>query len=87
MSENYKKCFYQKHIAHKTSDALHGVIIQEKNKSDEYIYINDVAGLLAFVQMSVLELHPWGSRIDHVDNPDMITFDLDPAPRVPWKKS
>jgi len=34
----------------------------------------------------VLELHVWGSRAEHLDKPDVIVFDLDPAPDVPWSE-
>jgi hypothetical protein len=36
-------------------------------------------GLIALIQASVLEIHPWGSRIRKVEAPDRITFDLTPA--------
>jgi bifunctional non-homologous end joining protein LigD len=36
------------------------------------------------VQISVLELHPWGSKNDQLEYPDQIIFDLDPHPAVDW---
>lgn len=84
--ENYKKCFYQKHINNTTPDTLYGITIKEKNKKEEYIYIKDLSGLMSLVQMGTLEIHPWGSLINNTDYPDIITFDLDPSPGVPWKK-
>ncbi len=84
--ENYKKCFYQKHLGEANIKGLYEIPIKEKNKTDDYIYIKDLSGLLALVQMGVLEIHPWGSTIDDVENPDMIIFDLDPAPDVAWKR-
>jgi bifunctional non-homologous end joining protein LigD len=32
----------------------------------------------------VLEIHPWGSRIDRLDQPDRLIIDLDPGPNVAW---
>jgi bifunctional non-homologous end joining protein LigD len=32
--------------------------------------------------LGVLELHAWGTHIDHYKNPDSIVFDIDPGPDV-----
>lgn len=81
-----KECFYQKHLKEKSIPGLYTIDIKEKNKTEKYIYIQDLQGLLALVQLGVLEIHPWGCRIEEVENPDLIVFDLDPAPDVEWKK-
>jgi len=47
--------------------------------AEPYLFIKDTAGLIALVQMGVLEIHPWGARIDRPDRPDRIVFDLDPG--------
>ena len=59
---------------------------QSRQGEDPYAAIDDVASLLALVQIGVLELHVWGSRAEHLDQPDMIVFDLDPAEDVPWRE-
>lgn len=82
----YKECFYQKHITHSSPESLQSVTIKEKNGKSEYIYINNAAGLLALPQLGVLEVHPWGSRIEDIEHPDQIILDLDPSPEVPWKE-
>jgi bifunctional non-homologous end joining protein LigD len=41
-----------------------------------------VAGILALAQLNVLELHPWGSRRNRLEKPDVLVFDLDPGPGV-----
>ncbi|HEX2549395.1 MAG TPA: DNA ligase D, partial [Gammaproteobacteria bacterium] len=84
--ETYKKTFYQKHLMPGSPKGLFEIKIKEKNKTDQYIYLKDREGLMALVQMSALELHPWGSRIEDYEYPDMLIFDVDPAPDVPWKK-
>jgi bifunctional non-homologous end joining protein LigD len=38
--------------------------------------------LISLAQIGALELHPWGSRADRLDQPDRLIFDLDPAPDV-----
>ena len=35
--------------------------------------------------MGVLEVHPWGSRNESMENPDRIIFDLDPDEAIDWK--
>jgi bifunctional non-homologous end joining protein LigD len=77
-----KECFFQKHANPGWPDQLKRVRIREKSGSDEYMYIEDVSGLVAAAQMGVLELHLWGSHKDAVEKPDRMVFDLDPDPAV-----
>jgi bifunctional non-homologous end joining protein LigD len=79
-------CFFQKHAAAGTPDALRRIDIEEKNETEIYLIADDLPGLLSLAQMSVLEIHPWGSRDDRIEQPDRITFDLDPAEDVPWPR-
>ncbi len=80
-----KTCFYQKHVGLGMPEALDRVTIQEKSKTGDYPVVKDTAGLVALVQMGVLEIHPWGSRVDDVERPDRLTFDFDPAPEMGWQ--
>ena len=79
-----KDCFYQKHAAAGTPEHIRRIMIQEKEKPEPYLVIDDLAGLLSLVQMGVLEIHPWGSRADNIERPDRMIFDLDPDPTVAW---
>ena len=45
---------------------------------EDYLYFDDIRGLLACVQMGTIEFHGWGSKIDKVEYPDRLVFDLDP---------
>jgi bifunctional non-homologous end joining protein LigD len=71
------KCFYQRHAGSGVPEQLGEVTIP--GFDEPYLYIADVAGLVAMVQMGVLEIHPWGVTVDHPDKADRIVFDLDPA--------
>lgn len=51
---------------------------------EEYVVVNDLAGLISLVQMGVMEFHPWGARANSFEKPDQIVFDLDPGPGVAW---
>jgi bifunctional non-homologous end joining protein LigD len=74
------KCFFQKHAWKGMAD----VIKRKDVRDEEVLYIEGLDGLLALVQASVLEIHPWGSKLAKVEAPDRITMDLDPGENVPW---
>jgi bifunctional non-homologous end joining protein LigD len=78
------KCFFQKHATAGTPEALRRVPIAEKGETEDYLVVDDVAGLRALAQMSILELHPWGSLAGREEQPDRLIFDLDPGPAVKW---
>lgn len=71
-----KKCFYQRHAASGVLPELKEVAVP--GFAEAYLYIEDVAGLIAMVQMGTLEIHPWGVTVERPDRPDRIIFDLDP---------
>ena len=74
-----KKCFFQKHDSGSFGPHVHHVPITEKNgQAEDYLYIEDAAGLLSCVQMGTIEFHGWGSRTSDVEAPDRMVFDLDP---------
>ena len=78
-----KDCFYAKHPWQGAPSALRRVDVGEK---DPMVAIDDLEGLIALVQSGVLEIHPWGSRIEDLERPDRIIFDLDPGPGVSWQE-
>lgn len=79
-----KACFFQKHLGRGMPAVLGGVAITEKSGNGIYPVIENAAGLIALVQIGVLEIHPWGSTVKKLETPDRLTFDLDPDPGLPW---
>ncbi|MEG3181918.1 DNA ligase D [Sphingomonas sp. LT1P40] len=74
-----KQCFFQKHDAGSFGDHVRQVDIREKDGSVEpYLYVEDVDGVMACVQMGTIEFHGWGARVEDVEKPDRLVFDLDP---------
>jgi bifunctional non-homologous end joining protein LigD len=73
-----QKTFYQKHIDAGAPAAIKRLELGEEAGPESYPYIEDSPGLIGLVQMGVLEIHPWGSRIEKLEMPDRATFDLDP---------
>ncbi len=79
-----KQCFYQRHVTDSASECIRPVPIREKGKLVNYVAVDNLQGLIALVQMGVLELHTWGSTTDQMDRPDRLIFDLDPDPEISW---
>ncbi|MEO6153730.1 MAG: DNA ligase D [Croceibacterium sp.] len=74
-----KKCFFQKHDSGTFGPTVHHVPIREKDGgSEDYLWVDDAAGLLTLIQMGTIELHGWGSRVPEVELPDRMVIDLDP---------
>ena len=74
-----RKCFFQKHDAGSFGDHVRRVSIQDKDgDADDYLYVDDIDGVIACVQMGAIEFHGWGSRVSEVETPDRMVFDLDP---------
>jgi bifunctional non-homologous end joining protein LigD len=72
-------CFFQKHDSGSMGEHVKQIPIKEKDGSvEDYLYFEDVRGVLAATQMGTIEFHGWGSRIDKVEKPDRLVFDLDP---------
>jgi bifunctional non-homologous end joining protein LigD len=75
------KCFFAKHPWQGLDDSVGRVDVGEK---EPMMVIDDLAGLLNMVQAGVVEIHPWGSRVAKLEQPDRLIFDLDPGEGVPW---
>ncbi len=74
-----KHCFFQKHDSGSMGDAVHHVPVTESDgEVADYLYVTDAKGILQCVQMGAIEFHGWGSRIDPLEKPDRLVFDLDP---------
>jgi bifunctional non-homologous end joining protein LigD len=76
------KGFFQKHANATTQEAIHRKPITEGGKPTNAMYVDDARGLIALGQMGVLEVHTWMTHLDHLEKPDQLTIDLDPAEGV-----
>ena len=77
-------CFYMKHSKVWAPPALERVEIQEKTKIGTYLVAGSAAALVSLAQMDVLEIHTWNSRVERLEEPDRVVFDIDPGPEVEW---
>ena len=74
-----KHCFFQKHDTGSMGAAVHHVpVVENDGDKADYLYVDDAKGLLECVQMGTIEFHGWGSKIDPLEKPDRLVFDLDP---------
>ncbi|MDT8386528.1 MAG: DNA ligase D [Thiogranum sp.] len=80
----HKECFFQKHPQQTLAKDFPKLDIMEKNGLETYVYVRSLPDLVGLVQVGTLELHVWGSRVKDVERPDILVFDLDPAPDVKW---
>lgn len=78
-----KSCFYAKHIWDGADKSFQAIDVGEP---EPMLAIRNLDGLLALVQANVLEIHPWGSRVSKLEQPDRIIFDLDPGEDVTWEE-
>jgi bifunctional non-homologous end joining protein LigD len=81
-----KPCFYQKHLGKGAPEAIGHVDIAEDGETVAYPVIENLAGLIGLMQMSVIEIHPSGATAENRDTPDRITFDLDPDEGLAWER-
>lgn len=77
--------FFQKH-AWKGINPNITLAQDPKSASEPLISISDLDGLIALVQSSALEIHPWGASLADWDRPDTIVMDLDPGEGVSWSR-
>ena len=77
-----RRCFFQKHAWAGISE--HVIRGRDPEGGEELLAIKNLEGLLSLVQASVLEIHVWGAKLDNIEKPDGITFDLDPDAEVGW---
>jgi bifunctional non-homologous end joining protein LigD len=46
----------------------------------DHVVCDDAATLVYLANQGTVTFHPWTSRVDHLDRPDLVIFDLDPDP-------
>lgn len=80
------ECFFQKHLGRTLGRQVPRVGFRESSGVKQYCYAESIEHLVALVQAGVLEFHPFGSRVDDLEHPDIMVFDLDPSPGVSWEQ-
>ncbi len=73
--------FYKKHM-----ENIDGYLGCKKINNEKYYYIKDELGVLSEVKMNSYEFHIWGSKVNEINHPDILVFDLDPDEHLSIKK-
>jgi bifunctional non-homologous end joining protein LigD len=78
--------FYQKHVTSALPKGFEAVEVPDKKtgKVDQYVSLATPEAIASLAQMSVLEVHPWGSLASDLEHPDRLVIDLDPDEALPW---
>ncbi|MVN48718.1 DNA ligase, partial [Eggerthella lenta] len=71
-------CFFKKHPGPGSSGIVTIDVPASDGETEEYFYLESAAGLVSEAQMDTMEFHVWGSRVDELEHPDTMVFDLDP---------
>jgi bifunctional non-homologous end joining protein LigD len=77
--------FFQKH-----GESLHIPDITKLDASIDpghpaLMSVDSFTALIGSAQMNVVEFHTWNAKLPKIDQPDRMTFDLDPGEGVSWK--
>jgi bifunctional non-homologous end joining protein LigD len=83
-TERVDACFFHKHPSADFPGPFERVMITDSGREAPYLTISEPASLTALAQMAVLEIHIWGSALPDLESPDLLVFDLDPDPALPW---
>jgi bifunctional non-homologous end joining protein LigD len=60
-------------------DWVHRVEVPKRGGTVVHPVADDAATLVALANQSCITLHPWLSRVGHLETPDQLIFDLDPS--------
>jgi bifunctional non-homologous end joining protein LigD len=74
-----KTRFWQKDVPNAPDWVPRVELPTEDGKTVHYALVNDVDTLLYFVNQGTLTFHVWFSRVEDLDRPDFVLFDLDPG--------
>jgi bifunctional non-homologous end joining protein LigD len=77
--------FFHKGPLPEIPPAVRQLTIEEREGGEGVrVWVDSVEGLLGLVDMGVVEVHPWGAKVDDIEHPDTLVFDLDPGEGIEW---
>ncbi len=81
-----RKGFYQKDAPQGTPDWVRIAPVWSKDKQSyiNFVLCNNAETLIWMANLGVIEINPWLSRFQSLENPDFAVFDIDPAEGSAW---
>ena len=79
-------CYFKKHPSAESAGVVVIPIENKEGEESDYFYLEDARGLIAEAQLGTIEFHVWGSRVETLEQPDMMVFDLDPDAGMPLEQ-
>lgn len=78
--------FYEKHAPGHQPEWMPLAPLESAGKGGmiNFVTARDAESLMWLANMGCIEIHPWLSRVQHVDREDFAVFDLDPAEGATW---
>jgi bifunctional non-homologous end joining protein LigD len=81
------ECFFQKNVTPSVPRSVAKVRVRGADgKTIAYPVVDSADALVAMVQNGAVEFHVWGSTVGAIETPDILVFDLDPAPELDWRR-
>lgn len=80
------QCFFQRHHTAGLQRVATVNLEEESGEREDYLVVENIAGLMELVQFNALEFHPWGTHAANPERADRVIFDLDPGPKVPFSE-
>ena len=74
-----RKGFWQKDVSRGFPAWLERVEVPKKDGVVHHPIVTDVRSLLWMTNQNTITQHVWGSRVPHLERPDLCVFDLDPS--------
>ena len=80
--ETIGETFFQRHPL----KGMTAGVTPEEVDAETYMALDGSTGLATAAQFGAIEMHGWMSRIDALDRPDRMVFDLDPDEELPFSE-
>ncbi len=78
-----KEPFYQKRAPESATERI--TVRYPSGRSAAYLVPRAPADVIWMAQLNCLDLNPWTSRAEHVEQPDELRIDLDPTPEADFE--